>query len=225
MTRCLVAMLVPVALVAVTLLPACDSSGEKKDSSSTAPPTYKPTPPEPKPVEAPKPPPAPATPATKPANTTVIFDTNMGKIVVVLDDNLTPVTVKNFLKYVDDKFYDGTIIHRVEPGFVIQGGGFDQTLTEKSTNPPIINEAAKGRKNARGTIAMARTPDPNSATSQFYISLKDNKMLDRGYCAFGQVTEGMDVVDKIGAAKTENRGGAFTTLPVETVVIQSIRRK
>lgn len=230
MTRCLVAMLVPVALVAMAFLPACDSSREKTDSSSAAPPTYKPTPPAPKPVETPKPTATPAAPATQPANTTVTIDTNMGEIVVELDDDRTPVTVKNFLQYVDDKFYDGTIIHRVETRNigVIQGGGYDENLNEKSTRPPIINEARKGRSNVRGTIAMARTQAPNSATSQFYINFKDDSMLDTmgaGYCVFGRVVEGMDVVDKISQLRIENRGGAFATIPAETVVIRSIRRK
>jgi peptidyl-prolyl cis-trans isomerase A (cyclophilin A) len=229
MTRSLVSMLVPAALIIAAFLPGCESSREKTESSATAPPTYKPTPPAPKPAEPAKPPVQAANtsakPATKPANTQVVIDTNTGKIVVELDDNRTPVTVKNFLQYVDDKFYDGTIIHRVEHGFVIQGGGFDESLKEKATRSPITNEAAKGRKNARGTIAMARTPDPNSATSQFYINLKANTMLDGGYCAFGRVIEGMDVVDKIGAARTENLGGAFATIPADRVVIRSIRRK
>jgi len=203
--------------LSVVSLSACNSSKDETDSSSAAPPTYKPAP------KAPE-------PTSKPANTQVVIKTNMGDMVVELDDDRTPVTVKNFLQYVDDKFYDGTIIHRIAKGniHVVQGGGFSESLNEKPTRPPIINESKKGRSNIRGTIAMARTNAPNSATSQFYINLKDDSMLDKigaGYCVFGRVIEGMDVADKIGALRTENRGGAFGEIPAESVVIESIRRK
>jgi cyclophilin family peptidyl-prolyl cis-trans isomerase len=226
--KTLAALLVPFFLTTLALT-GCDSSNNGADSSATAPPSRNTTPPAP---EAPKAPPAPAAPqapaaavASQPANTQVVIETNLGTMVVQLDDERTPVTVKNFLQYVDDVFYDNTIIHRVERGFVIQGGGFDTSLREKETRAAIINEGRKGRQNTRGSIAMARTPDPNSATCQFYINLKHNAMLDGGYCAFGEVIEGMDVVDKLGAVPTENRGGAFTAIPVEQVVIKSIRRK
>jgi len=209
----------------VMALPACNSSTDDTDSSATAPPTYKPPAKAPEPKPAPKPVPAATAPASQPANTQVVIETSLGTMVVQLDDKRTPITVTNFLQYVDDKFYDNTIIHRVEKGFVIQGGGFDTSLREKETRAPIINEGKKGRQNTRGSIAMARTPDPNSATCQFYINLKHNAMLDGGYCAFGEVIEGMDVVEKIGAVPTENRGGAFTSIPADQVVIRSIRRK
>ncbi|HPD32519.1 MAG TPA: peptidylprolyl isomerase [Phycisphaerae bacterium] len=214
-----------VLALVMTALPSCNSSADETDSSATAPPDYKPPAKAAEPKPAPKPAPAAATPASRPTNTQVVIETNMGTMVVRLDDQRTPITVANFLQYVDDKFYDNTIIHRVERNFVIQGGGFDTTLREKETRPPIINEGKKGRQNTRGTIAMARTSEPNSATCQFYINLKHNATLDGGYCAFGEVIEGMDVVDKIGAVPTENRGGAFTAIPIEQVVIRSIRRK
>lgn len=217
--------------LSVVSLPACNSSKDETDSSSAAPPTHKPASPvapSPKAPDAPpavEPAPTATVPASRPADTQVVIETNLGTMVVQLDDERTPITVKNFLQYVDDEFYDNTIIHRVERGFVIQGGGFDTSLREKETRPPITNEGRKGRQNTRGSIAMARTPNPNSATCQFYINLKHNAMLDGGYCAFGEVIEGMDVVEKIGGVATENRGGAFTAIPAEQVVIQSIRRK
>ncbi len=214
-------------------LSACDSSGDKADSTATAPPTYKPTPPAPKPAEPPKPPvapvKAPGAPATQPGNTQVVIETNMGDIVVELDDDRTPITVKNFLQYADDKSYDNTIFHRVISGFMIQGGGFDLQRTQKATRPSIVNEVRSGRSNARGTIAMARTDAGlNTATNQFFINHADNKRLDTaggGYCAFGRVVEGMDVVDRIAAVPTRDLGGPFANIPVEDVVIKSIRRK
>jgi cyclophilin family peptidyl-prolyl cis-trans isomerase len=226
------ALVIMAAVGLVFGLSACDSSNEKTDSTATAPPTYKPTPPPPappaKPAVAAKPAPASTAPAAKPGNTQVVIDTNMGKIVVELDDNRVPATVTNFLKYVDDKFYDNTVIHRVEKNpHVIQGGGYDQALQQKPTRPPIVNEASKGRSNVRGTIAMARTQAPNSATCQFYINVGDETALDTyggGYCAFGRVIEGMDVVDKIASIRTESRG-EHASFPSETVVIQSIRRR
>ena len=164
-------------------------------------------------------------------NPVVIIDTSMGKIKVELYPDKAPITVKNFLGYVDDKFYDGTIFHRVISNFMIQGGGFEAGKgvnqgEKKGTKDPIKNEASNGLSNKRGTIAMARTGDPNSATSQFYINHKDNDGLDKkndprgvGYCVFGNVLEGMDVVDKIAAVKTKAQD-----VPVETVTIKSIRR-
>ena len=167
----------------------------------------------------------------------VIIDTSMGVIKAELNEEKAPVTVKNFLSYVDDKFYDGTIFHRVIPGFMIQGGGFEPGLKEKPTKDPIKNEAGNGLKNDRGTLAMARTGDPDSATAQFYINVKDNKNLDAvrgrtGYAVFGKVIEGMDVVDKIRDVETTTKvatvaGGKkspFPDVPVEDVVIKSIRR-
>jgi cyclophilin family peptidyl-prolyl cis-trans isomerase len=177
------------------------------------------------------------------ANPVVVMETSMGTIKIELAEDKTPITVKNFLSYVDDKFYDGTIFHRVIDGFMDQGGGFTADKKEKDTKSPIQNEYTKGLPNQRGTIAMARTPDPNSATAQFFINVGDNTQLDKpsprfggaGYCAFGKVIEGMDVVDKINKVKTEKavlemkvRGQAIRDqqpdVPVENVVIKSVRR-
>jgi len=215
--------LVPALLLMI--LPACDSSNETTDSSATAPPTYKPTPPPPEP----KPAVVSTAPASQPANTRVVIKTSMGSIVVELDDQRTPITVKNFLQYADDKSFDNTIFHRVIRGFMIQGGGFDLQHTQKATRPPIVNEVKTGRSNVRGTIAMARTDEGlDTATNQFFINHVDNKNLDTmkgGYCAFGRVIEGMDVVDRIAAVPTHDLGGPFANIPVEEVVIQSIRRR
>jgi cyclophilin family peptidyl-prolyl cis-trans isomerase len=170
-------------------------------------------------------------------NPIVVIDTSLGKIKVELFPDKTPITVKNFLGYVDDKFFEGTIFHRVIPGFMIQGGGFEASKPieprgEKKTKSPIKNEASKDLLNKRGTIAMARTSVPDSATSQFFINLKDNAFLDKekdprgvGYCVFGKVIDGMDVVDKIAGVKTKSViPGAIENVPVEPVVIKSIRR-
>jgi peptidyl-prolyl cis-trans isomerase B (cyclophilin B) len=147
------------------------------------------------------------------ANARVKFETSMGGITIELFEAECPITAKNFLAYVKSGFYDGTIFHRVIPGFVVQGGGMMPGLKEKDTLDPIANEAAKAPHNARGTLAMARTSDPDSATSQFYINLSDNRALDyagggpsgAGYCAFGKVVEGMEIVDKMAAAPTGRR--------------------
>lgn len=159
---------------------------------------------------------------------TVKLETSMGGIVIELDDEKAPVTAKNFLEYVEDGFFDGTIFHRVIPGFMVQGGGFTADMQRKATRPPIVNEAANGLKNDRGTVAMARTNDPDSATSQFFINHKDNDFLNYagpskpGYAVFGRVVEGMDVVDRIAAVKT-TRVGPNDDVPVEAVVIKSAR--
>jgi cyclophilin family peptidyl-prolyl cis-trans isomerase len=163
----------------------------------------------------------------------VVMDTSMGEITIELDAEKAPITTENFLKYADDKFFDGLTFHRVIRGFMIQGGGFDEQLRQKEQGlrPPIRNESGKGLKNARGTIAMARTSDPNSATSQFFINHADNGPLDEGagYAVFGKVTGGMDVVDKIANTRTttkrDARGFQMPDVPVETVVIKSVRRK
>ena len=158
----------------------------------------------------------------------VKLETSMGDIVIELNEEAVPVTVTNFLQYVQDGFYDGTIFHRVIPDFMIQGGGFTANMQRKATHPPIVNEAAKGLKNDRGTVAMARTNDPDSATSQFFINHKDNDFLNYGgpskpgYAVFGRVVEGMDVVDKIAAVKTK-RIGPHANAPVEPVVIKSAK--
>jgi cyclophilin family peptidyl-prolyl cis-trans isomerase len=164
-------------------------------------------------------------------NPVVFIETSAGTIKVELFADKAPVTVKNFLSYVDDKFYDGTIFHRVIANFMIQGGGFEPGMKEKGTKAPIVNEASNGVANDRGTVAMARTSDPNSATAQFYINLKDNTGLNKsqarggaGYCVFGKVVDGMDVVDKIAQAQTANRD-QHEAVPVEDIVIKSIRKE
>lgn len=158
----------------------------------------------------------------------VKLETSMGDIVIELNEEAAPVTVKNFLSYVGGGFYDGTIFHRVIPDFMIQGGGFTADMQRKATQPAIVNEAANGLKNGRGTVAMARTNDPDSATSQFFINHKDNDFLNYagpgkpGYAVFGKVVQGMDVVDRIAAVKT-TRKGPYSDVPVEPVVIKSAR--
>lgn len=159
----------------------------------------------------------------------VSLKTSLGEISIELFVDAAPVTVKNFLEYVDAGFFDGTIFHRVIPGFVLQGGGLTAEMEEKSTRPPIQNEADNGLKNERGTLAMARTNDVDSATSQFFINLADNAFLNHGrenfgYAVFGKVTDGMDIVDKIAAVPTGNRG-MHQDVPTEPVVILSIQRK
>ena len=166
------------------------------------------------------------------ASTQVEMKTSAGIIRLELDEEKAPVTVKNFLAYVDQRFYDGTIFHRVIGNFMIQGGGFDQNLQRKNILSPIKNEATNGLKNDKGTIAMARTPEVNSATSQFFINLKNNNNLDNrgmapqtyGYAVFGRVTEGMDVVEKIGKVRTIVKSSLFQNLPEPQIIIESVRR-
>jgi peptidyl-prolyl cis-trans isomerase B (cyclophilin B) len=167
--------------------------------------------------------------AKVPAKLVVAMETSLGTIKIELYQQKAPITVKNFLQYVEDKHYDGLIFHRVIENFMIQGGGFEPSMKEKKTRDAIKNEAANGLSNERGTIAMARTNVPDSATAQFYINVKDNPFLDKaksrdqvGYCVFGRVIEGMDVVDKIKAVKTAAAGG-FNDVPVEDVVIRWVR--
>lgn len=170
-------------------------------------------------------------PAASAENPRVILETSKGKIVLELYPEKAPETVKNFLNYVDEKFYDGTIFHRVIPKFMIQGGGFTSDMQRKPTGAPIKNEADKGLKNDRGTIAMARTGDPHSATAQFFINTVNNDFLNHksktpqgwGYAAFGKVVAGMDTVDAISAVKTTTRG-PYQDVPVEPVVIKSATR-
>jgi len=158
----------------------------------------------------------------------VCLDTNHGKIVIELNAEKAPISTENFLTYVKDEFFNSTIFHRVIPGFMIQGGGFIEGMEQKDTNAPIKNEADNGLGNKRGSIAMARTPDPDSASSQFFINLKDNDFLNYsaptsqgwGYAVFGEVTEGMDVVDSIAQVATGNMMG-HGDVPVEAVVINS----
>jgi len=156
--------------------------------------------------------------------TRVRVQTNQGAFVVELDAQRAPLTVRNFLEYVRAGHYDGTIFHRVIDGFVIQGGGYTAKLEEKPTRDPVANESGNGLSNRRGTIAMARTEDPHSATSQFYINLKDNLQLDPqlerwGYCVFGRVIEGMDVVDAIAKVPTGPRGEIPSDVPQTDIVV------
>jgi peptidyl-prolyl cis-trans isomerase B (cyclophilin B) len=155
----------------------------------------------------------------------ITLKTNYGDIVIELDHQAAPKTCENFEQYVRDGFYDGTIFHRVINNFMIQGGGFMPDMMQKATREPIENEANNGLKNVAGSIAMARTMAPHSASSQFFINVKDNGFLDYpgqdgwGYCVFGQVTEGMDVVDKIKEVETANKAG-HSDVPVEPVIIE-----
>ena len=162
----------------------------------------------------------------------VVLTTTLGEIEIELDEAKAPITVKNFLAYVDEGFYDGTIFHRVIRDFMIQGGGFTPQMSQKKTKATIQNEAANGLKNVKGSIAMARTSEPHSASSQFFINHKDNAFLDHtspdprgwGYAVFGRVVKGIEVVDKIAAVQTGVKAG-MGDVPVQTVAIVSARRK
>jgi len=183
---------------------------------------------------------APATGSTQDNSTsnqganmvTVTMETNKGVITLELDREKAPVSVENFITYAKSGHYDGTIFHRVIPGFMIQGGGFDTGMQQKDTNPQIKNEAANGLKNDKGTVAMARTNVPDSATSQFFINLKDNDFLNHtsptpqgwGYAVFGKVTDGMDVVESIENVSTANKGG-HQDVPVSDVIIEKVTVK
>jgi cyclophilin family peptidyl-prolyl cis-trans isomerase len=161
----------------------------------------------------------------------VRFSTSLGDFDIEFFPKEAPKSVENFLQYVDDGFFDGLIFHRIVPGFVIQGGGITPEFKQKPNRAPIENEATNGLKNKRGTLSMARTSDINSATSQFFVNLKDNDFLDHkskspsqyGYAVFGKVTQGMDVVDKIAAVSTGTKKG-YDDAPLEDVVIVSARR-
>ena len=165
-------------------------------------------------------------------NPMVVIETSMGNITVELYPDRAPKSVENFLSYVKDGFYDGTVFHRVIRGFMIQGVGLTADLARKPTRVPVENEASNGLKNQRGTLAMARTAEVNSATSQFFINTVNNGALDHkgmgandyGYCVFGKVMEGMDVVDKIEKVETGTKSG-YRDVPVEAVVIKSVRLK
>ncbi|HEX4516398.1 MAG TPA: peptidylprolyl isomerase [Polyangiaceae bacterium] len=162
----------------------------------------------------------------------VILETNKGAITIELDEAGAPKTVANFLQYVDDKHYEGAIFHRVIPGFMAQGGGYDASYEKKPVRTPVENEARISAKNLRGTVAMARTNDPHSATAQFFVNVSDNASLDHsaknpqgfGYCVFGRVTSGMDVVDQIVAVRTGAQGTFTKDAPLEPIVIASARR-
>jgi cyclophilin family peptidyl-prolyl cis-trans isomerase len=160
----------------------------------------------------------------------VTLSTSKGEIVVELYPDKAPATVKSFLAYVDEKFYDGTIFHRVIPGFMIQGGGFTADMNQKATHAPVKNEAANGLSNVRGSIAMARTSDPHSATAQFFVNLKDNTFLDRaqaqdgwGYTVFGKVVSGMETVDAIAGVPTGTKAG-MSDVPKQTVTLTTARQ-
>jgi cyclophilin family peptidyl-prolyl cis-trans isomerase len=176
---------------------------------------------------------APA-PAPAPAATGVVFvkiSTSKGDMLLELDAAKAPISVDNFMKYVKSGFYDGTVVHRIVPGFVVQGGGFDQAMVQKQTNPAIKNEWKNGLKNGRGTISMARLPSPDTATSQFFLNLKDNPALDGangpGYAVFGKIVVGLDVLDAMGAAPTTSkevtdqagRKQVFSDVPMEAIVM------
>ncbi len=159
----------------------------------------------------------------------VVLETSMGTITIELNKEKAPITVENFLKYVDSGFYDNLIFHRVMSNFMIQGGGFDEKMKEKTEGQrgEIKNESSNGLSNVKGTIAMARTPDPNSAQNQFFINVENNERLDKqggGYAVFGKVIDGMDVVEKIRKVRTTSRGG-HDDVPVEPVTIKSAKRK
>ena len=181
----------------------------------------------------------PAAAAAKESTVVVVIETSLGPITAELYPDKAPITVSNFLAYADDKFYDGTVFHRVMRRFMIQGGGFTTNMLQKATKTEIKNEAANGLKNDRGTLAMARRPDPDSASSQFFINHANNASLNKdfpsqmggdgyGYAVFGKVTDGMDVVDKIAAVQTTGRRSPtnpFECLPLSPMVINSIRRQ
>ncbi len=158
----------------------------------------------------------------------ILLHTNMGDITLALNEKAAPKTVANFLQYVDSGFYSNTVFHRVIADFMIQGGGFEKDMTEKKTRAPIVNESMNGLKNLKGTIAMARTSDPDSATAQFFINVVDNDYLNAnpgraGYAVFGKVTKGMDVVERIAQVHTGTRG-MFQDVPDKDVIILGIKR-
>jgi cyclophilin family peptidyl-prolyl cis-trans isomerase len=173
---------------------------------------------------------APGDESKEATHTMVIMKTNLGEVEIELFDDKAPITVQNFLRYVDEGFYNGTIFHRVIRNFMIQGGGFDVSMQKKPTHEAIKNEADNGLKNETGTLAMARTAQVDSATAQFFINTKDNDFLnhgarDFGYAVFGKVTGGMEIVRQIEMQPTTRKGPFPSDVPVETVVIESITRK
>jgi cyclophilin family peptidyl-prolyl cis-trans isomerase len=182
---------------------------------------------------APKTPPQAAAPLEPaPGNPVAVISTSFGDITVELFKDRAPVSVENFLQYAKEGFYGGTIFHRVEPGFVIQGGGYTEAMVEKPTRAPILNEATNGIRNTRGTLAMARRRELRSATSQFYINVSSNAALDHrgytpseyGYAVFGRVLSGMDVVDRIASVRTGSKAD-FESVPIEPVVIKAVTLK
>jgi peptidyl-prolyl cis-trans isomerase A (cyclophilin A) len=182
-------------------------------------------------AQAVPPPAAAANPSPKPppAGPVVVLETSMGRIRLGLYKDKAPITVNNFIQYLRSGHYDGVIFHRVIPDFMIQGGGFEPDMSERPTRPPIRNEARNGLRNLRGTIAMARTNAPDSATAQFFINLKDNASLDfgirgAGYAVFGEVLDGMDVVDRIAQVPTTTQG-RFENVPEAPVIIKRAREE
>lgn len=166
--------------------------------------------------------------ANTPSETQVLLKTSMGDITLALNEKAAPKTVANFLRYVDSGFYNNTLFHRVIPDFMIQGGGFEKEMAEKTTQAPIANESMNGLKNLKGTIAMARTSDPDSATAQFFINLVDNTFLNSnvgkpGYAVFGKVIKGMEVVERIAQVSTGERG-MHQDVPAQDVIILSAKR-
>jgi cyclophilin family peptidyl-prolyl cis-trans isomerase len=174
--------------------------------------------------------PAAAAPAAAAGNPRVVLDTSFGDSEVEFFANKAPNGVKNFLRYANEKLYDGTIFHRVIPNFVVQGGGFDAAMARRKTYEPLQNEADNGLKNEAGTLSWARTPDPHSATNQFYINLKHNVALDHrgktpqdwGYAVFGKVTKGLEIAQKIAEVPTTRKGGRGD-VPVEPIVLRAVR--
>jgi cyclophilin family peptidyl-prolyl cis-trans isomerase len=172
-------------------------------------------------------------PLAQAGNPKVLMETTKGNITLELDAAAAPETVKNFLQYVDDGFFDATIFHRIIDGFMVQGGGYTKDMERKPTRESINNEADNGLKNLRGTLAMARTDQPNSATAQFFINLVDNSFLDFrdrtrkgwGYCVFGKVVEGMDIVDQMGKLPTTTRPDGMSNVPIEPPLIKRMVRK
>jgi cyclophilin family peptidyl-prolyl cis-trans isomerase len=233
----------------LVFLAACGSQPEPETAAEPAPPAEQPAeapaeppaaaeepvaavvPPPPAPTPAPKAAPAPPKKAAPAGPPVVVMTTSKGVIRIELHPDKAPKTVANFLAYVDDKFYDGTIFHRVMRDFMIQGGGFTADMAEKNTRAPVDNESQGGESNVRGSISMARTSEPHSATAQFFINHANNRMLDFGaqganqwgYAVFGRVIEGMDVVDAIAGVPTGNKAG-HQNVPLENVVIESVRR-
>ena len=207
------------ALLLALFLPACGGGGDAPESEPAA---------ETTPMETTMPPTDPESDLPTPGPSAVLMRTSAGDLTIELYPNEAPATVANFLQYVEDGFYDGTIFHRVVRGFVIQGGGFTADMVEKETRAPIENEARNGLMNLRGTLSMARTMDPHSATSQFFINTKDNAMLDHtepttrgwGYAVYGMVISGMEAVDQIEASRVVSRAG-HNDVPETPIVIES----
>lgn len=210
-----------IAFVGLAITGCEEPKKETTPAKTPAPVTEKPQTSAPKPTPTPEPVPAPA------QTTAVIISTSMGDITLELFADKSPITVANFLRYVNDGFYDGTVFHRVMKGFMIQGGGLTADMNKKTTRDPIKNETQNRVRNVRGTITMARQNALDSATSQFFINHVDNRSLDfdgpyRGYAVFGKVTNGMDVVDKIAMTPVTTKGGR-ANVPVKPIIINSIK--